>query len=38
VLKNVAVNEPIDAGRFKFVVPDDVDVVGKPVAANLPAH
>lgn len=37
VLKNVAVNEPIDAGRFKFVVADDVDVVGKPVAANLSA-
>jgi outer membrane lipoprotein-sorting protein len=37
VLKNVAVNEPIDAGRFEFVVPDDVDVVGKPVAAKLSA-
>jgi outer membrane lipoprotein carrier protein len=37
VLKNVAVNEPIDAARFEFAVPDDVDVVGKPVAANLPA-
>ena len=35
--KNVAVNEPIDAGRFEFTVPDDVDVVGKPVAATLPA-
>jgi outer membrane lipoprotein carrier protein len=37
VLKNVAVNEPIDAGRFEFVVPDDVDVVGTPVAATLSA-
>jgi outer membrane lipoprotein carrier protein len=37
VLKNVAVNQPIDTGRFEFVVPDDVDVVGKPVAANSPA-
>ena len=37
VLENVAVNEPIDDARFEFVVPDDVDVVGKPVAANLSA-
>ena len=37
VLKNVTVNEPIDAARFEFVVPDDVDVVGKPVAATLSA-
>lgn len=37
VFKNVVVNKPIDAGRFEFVVPDDVDVVGKPVAARLPA-
>ncbi len=35
VLENVVVNEPIDAARFRFTVPDDVDVVGKPVAANL---
>jgi outer membrane lipoprotein carrier protein len=34
VLKNVTVNEPIDAARFEFAVPDDVDVVGKPVAAK----
>ena len=33
-LKNVVVNEPIDAARFEFAVPDDVDVVGKPVAAK----
>ncbi len=37
VLKNVVVNEPIDAARFEFAVPDDVDVVGKPVAAKLTA-
>lgn len=37
VLKNVSVNEPIDDARFEFVVPDDVDVVGKPVAAKLTA-
>jgi outer membrane lipoprotein-sorting protein len=35
MLKNVAVNAPIDASRFQFTVPDDVDVVGKPVAASL---
>jgi outer membrane lipoprotein carrier protein len=35
VLKNVVVNEPIDAARFRFAVPDDVDVVGKPVAVSL---
>lgn len=38
VLKNVVVNEPIDAARFEFAVPDDVDVVGKPVAAKLTAE
>ncbi len=37
VLKNVVVNEPIDPARFEFAVPDDVDVVGKPVAAQLTA-
>ena len=35
VLRDVVVNEPIDAARFRFTVPDDVDVVGKPVTANL---
>ena len=35
VLENVVVYEPIDAARFRFTVPDDVDVVGKPVTANL---
>ena len=37
VLENVVVNEPIDAARFEFVVPDGVDVVGKPVAAKVSA-
>ena len=29
-LHDVIVNEPIDAARFDFVVPDDVDLVGTP--------
>lgn len=37
VLRNVVVNEPIDASHFEFAVPEDVDVVGKPVAANQTA-
>ena len=37
VLKNVVVNEAIDTSHFEFVVPDGVDVVGKPVAANQTA-
>jgi outer membrane lipoprotein carrier protein len=37
VLKNVVVNEAIDTSHFEFVVPDDVDVVGKPVAAGQTA-
>jgi outer membrane lipoprotein carrier protein len=36
-LDNVAVNEPIDAGQFEFVVPEDVDVVGQPASAELTA-
>jgi len=36
-LDNVTVNEPIDAGRFEFVVPEDVDVVGQPAAPELTA-
>jgi len=36
-LDNVAVNEPIDAARFEFVVPDDVDVVGQPASPDLTA-
>ncbi len=35
VLKNIVVNAAIDASRFRFTVPDDVDVVGKPVTANF---
>ena len=34
-LDNVIVNEPIDAGRFEFVVPTGVDVVGQPASAKL---
>jgi outer membrane lipoprotein carrier protein len=37
VLNNVVVNAPIDAARFEFAVPDGVDVVGKPVAAEFTA-
>ena len=33
-LYDVAVNEPIDADRFEFSVPQDVDVVGTPVVAE----
>ena len=36
-LDNVTVNEPIDAGRFEFVVPEDVDVVGHPASPELTA-
>ena len=32
-LYDVKVNEPIDAARFEFVVPDDVDLVGTPAIA-----
>ena len=32
--RDVAVNEPIDPARFKFDVPDDVDVVGMPAVAE----
>ena len=32
--KDLVVNAPLDAGRFEFVVPDGVDVVGTPVAAE----
>ena len=37
-LRNVKVNEPIDASRFEFIVPDDVDLVGTPaiVSSNAP--
>jgi len=37
-LHDVKINEPIDAGRFEFVVPDGVDLVGTPapVEAAIP--
>ena len=35
-LYDVAVNEVIDPGRFEFLVPEDVDVVGVPAVANNP--
>ena len=34
VLYDVTTNEPIDAERFEFRVPDDADLVGVPVAAE----
>ncbi|MBT8066705.1 MAG: outer membrane lipoprotein chaperone LolA [Gammaproteobacteria bacterium] len=33
-LYDLVVNEPIDASRFEFVVPDDVDLVGVPLAKS----
>ena len=33
-LYDVVVNEPIDAGKFQFVVPDDVDLVGVPLTVG----
>ncbi|MDH3372238.1 MAG: outer membrane lipoprotein chaperone LolA [Gammaproteobacteria bacterium] len=36
-LYEVTVNEPIDPARFKFTVPDDVDVVGVPAVADAMA-
>ncbi len=33
-LYDVKLNEPIDAERFEFVVPDDVDLVGTPVVSE----
>ena len=33
-LYEVRVNESIDPGRFEFVVPEDVDVVGDPAVAD----
>ena len=33
-LYDVVVNEPIDAGSFEFVVPDDVDLVGVPLTVG----
>lgn len=34
-LYNVKVNQSIDAARFVFVVPEDVDLVGTPVVADV---
>ena len=34
-LRDVSVNHPINANRFVFVVPDDVDVVGTPAVADV---
>ena len=34
-LYDVKTNEPIDAEQFSFTVPDDVDLVGVPVAAEF---
>ena len=36
-LHDVTVNEPIDAVRFEFAVPEDVDVVGSPISTDLTA-
>jgi outer membrane lipoprotein-sorting protein len=33
-LYDVTTNEPIDAERFEFSVPDDADLVGVPVVAE----
>lgn len=33
---DIAVNEPIDPGRFVFEIPDGVDMVGTPAVATLP--
>lgn len=35
-LHDVAVNEAINPGRFNFVMPEDVDVVGVPAVADTP--
>ncbi len=37
-LYDVVVNEPIDADHFEFVVPNDADVVGVPLAAGDAVH
>jgi outer membrane lipoprotein carrier protein len=37
-LHDVKRNEPIDAARFEFVVPDDVDLVGTPAATVTADH
>ncbi len=35
-LRDVRTNEPIDAARFVFEMPEDADLVGTPVAADPP--
>ena len=36
-LHEVEINEPIDAARFQFSVPEDADVVGTPAVAEVSA-
>ena len=36
--ENLVVNAPLDDRRFNFVVPDGVDVVGTPIAAEAPTE
>ncbi len=33
-LHDVTINEPIDASRFEFVIPEDVDLVGTPAVVE----
>ena len=35
--RSITVNEPIEPARFVFDIPDDVDVVGTPAVAAVPA-
>ena len=37
VLYDVTSNEPVDADRLTFVVPDDADLVGVPAVAEAPS-
>lgn len=37
-LSDVVMNEPIDATRFEFIVPDEVDVVGAAAVAGAAVH
>ncbi|NNF40382.1 MAG: outer membrane lipoprotein chaperone LolA [Woeseiaceae bacterium] len=36
--QDTAINQPIDASRFVFVVPEDADLVGVPLAADATAQ
>jgi outer membrane lipoprotein carrier protein len=38
VFSDVRINEPIDAAAFDFVVPDDADLVGVPLASDDTSH